>query len=517
MAGLSQWWLAHILGWGRIARVWSGCLVVGAGHLCGKLEMGTTSLLLSTAACSLVIPPFIGILIHQRRRYVVLFAMTVALAIVSGQGYLQIGTALTLPIIALSFSTKRALWEKILIGGVLGVALAGFFVVPFAHFYPQLGKDIDKTFASSQPLAYLPLNLIISDTKFYLTTELSKQPYGYLYMMFIGWIPVGLAITTVRFFPSEKKRIFIALLIGIAVFWCWASALFLRPLVQISPEFVSGIRNPAVIASLSVPLVIALAAWGVDLLWQHPSKFILTTDSPSFSFQGKWVQIILLPFLLSSLFSTYKFSQLWLITQMQDQKLVATLEKVNSSNSEWVAIPFGEHFWAPIAAEMGIKLTNQVRPSSWRNRPAPAPHWEMRHTPFDSAELLNAGIYGLEHAEQSYASVIDENGKITPCKAHASGGHIDVECSATKEGKLVVQENSWSGWQVSIDGDNAKLEKDRWLKTSAPAGTHTYQFRYRPIDVYFGLFLSICGIVASVWYLKGHSVKRVQQKESIAV
>ncbi len=57
MAGLAQWWLAYVLGLGWAARVWSATMAVAAGHLAARMELGAFGVVLSTAACALVLPP----------------------------------------------------------------------------------------------------------------------------------------------------------------------------------------------------------------------------------------------------------------------------------------------------------------------------------------------------------------------------------------------------------------------------------------------------------------------------
>lgn len=79
------------------------------------------------------------------------------------------------------------------------------------------------------------------------------------------------------------------------------------------------------------------------------------------------------------------------------------------------------------------------------------------------------------------------------------GGNIDIECQADSPGTLIVMENSWSGWKAKIDGRKAALDSSPWLSVDAPAGTHSYEFRYRPWDVPLGGALSLVGIGLAIW------------------
>jgi len=101
-----------------------------------------------------------------------------------------------------------------------------------------------------------------------------------------------------------------------------------------------------------------------------------------------------------------------------------------------------------------------------------------------------------------------------PCSATASGGDIDVECATNSSGKLIVTENSWTGWQANRDGIPIALDANRWLSVEAPAGSHHYEFRYRPWDVWVGLLLTLIGIVLCVrWWFRSPGTKSTIKAE----
>ena len=94
MAGCAQWWLSKVMGFGRVARLWSGLLAVVGGHLAARMELGTFGVLLSTAACSLVLAPGVALGLTGKRRYSILLGVMTGLALLAGQGYMQIGLGL---------------------------------------------------------------------------------------------------------------------------------------------------------------------------------------------------------------------------------------------------------------------------------------------------------------------------------------------------------------------------------------------------------------------------------------
>ena len=49
--------------------------------------------------------------------------------------------------------------------GVSGLLLAAPLLVPVAHFFPHFSKAVDPEIRTIQPLAFMPLNLVINDTR----------------------------------------------------------------------------------------------------------------------------------------------------------------------------------------------------------------------------------------------------------------------------------------------------------------------------------------------------------------
>jgi hypothetical protein len=169
-------------------------------------------------------------------------------------------------------------------------------------------------------------------------------------------------------------------------------------------------------------------------------------------------------------------------------------------------MPYGVHFWAPVAAAQGLKLTDQVRPASWRDRVPPPPGlrlvWgqDATSTPWRTLD----GFYLVRDDENPYAYV-QVGEALLPCVAQAQGGHIDVACDVDVSGTLVVRENAWTGWRVWRDGQRVWVGRENgWLAVAAPAGRHTYAFRYVPWDAPLGMFFTFVGLLtAAAWWWPG--------------
>ena len=511
MAGIAQWWLAKALHLGRIPRLWSALLAVAGGHLSARMELGAFGVVLSLAACSLVLAAAVDLGINRRRRATLLLALTLALAIVAGQGYMQVGLALgagpALLFLLLDEERIAPVWKQFAVAGGLAILLAAYFLIPMLHFYPQTYKEVDPTFSSAQPLAYAPLNLVIDDPDFHHSEALQKLPYPHLNANFIGWLPILLLLPAVRFVQDSRWRELAFLFTAIVFVFLASSAITLKLLALIAPTFAAGIRHPAQIAALAVPPLLALSAWGLHHLLQRQELWPnIIFARPRGSGEARLLSVnfswlVIIPLLLWSLFSVYRFSQYWLHLTPEDNNIREVVEHVKTQNTQWVGLPFGEHHWMLPALEAGLKVSGGIRTWNWADRALPAATIEVAALPNDQAppdaELLN-GLTILRFPTNEYAYVQAGAEKI-PCAATARGGHIDVRCNTSEDGMLIVQENAWSGWQVTRNGRPVMLLDGPWLSTPVPAGEHTFQFRYRPWDVLLGLSLTALGLLLTLY------------------
>jgi len=516
MAGVAQWWLARVLSLGLSARIWSAAMAVTAGHLAGRLNLGVFGVVLSTASCSLIIAPALHLALHGRRRMAVLLSVVLALAIVSGQGYLQLGVVFALlPAFLVMLLDNRVrlrpVWKEFAIAGGLALLLSGIFLVPLLHFWPNFAKEIDPAFGSVQPLEYVPLNLVIRDVPFYITENiLFKQPYPYLYVNYISWVPIFLAVIAIRLVPRRQLRVLLFFIVAIGLVYVASSGGLVGALARLVPTFAAGVRNPPLIAGLAVPLILALAAWGLDLLlkirWPALSLAISSVAGlrSLLGLRADWL-LMALP-LLWALRSTYDFSQTWLRTKPFEPGVAQVIQALVPPTTAWVEPPFGEHFWTPPSITAGLKITTVVRPWAWKDRPAPPPYLRASRFKEDAALagfVKEVGEIVLLASPDNQYAFINTGTQNIPCQAQAIGGNIDVACDTPVTGQLIVQENNWSGWSAKRDGTSVALAPGRWLSVPAPAGQHHYTFRYRPWDVLLGGALTLLGLGALVWLWRG--------------
>lgn len=517
MSGLAQWWLARVLRLGQVARLWSACMAVAAGHLSARMELGAFGVVLSTAACALILPPLITLSQTASRRAAVQLGVTLALAALAGQGYMQVGLLLTMPAIILLVPWEEKylslLGRRFALAAVLAFLLAALFLVPFLHFLPQFVKETDANFKVAQPFSYIPLNLVINDQDFLTTKSLHKTPYPHLNANYVGWIPLLLAMLAFSGQRNQAERRVVIFLAAQALLAIWvSSAIPLSWLVRFAPfqsisDLIAGIRHPPQIAGLAIPAILALAGIGLDrLLQQRWTQLQLILDhakkaTPSLSLSLRW--LLLFP-LLFALNDARSFAQKWIYTEQLSPRVPEVLEGLRTPDLQWVNAPFGEHFYTESAMGMGLKLASGIRTWNWKDRPFPKPVLEANHLgppPAMTQETVMGGVpIYVAPPSREYATVVHFDTSTTVCTAQGIGGDIEVNCDAPQAGILTIKENSWSGWRAEVDGEAVELEASQWLAVEIPAGKHTIEFRYRPWDVPLGILLSLIGITLALYH-----------------
>lgn len=516
LAGLAQWWLALVLRVGRAARLWSSAMAIAAGNLSGRMDDGVYAVVVSTVACALTLPPMIQLCRDGRRRSAAVLGITLALAAVAGQGYLQIGLALCAPALLFLLVSNplgvALLVRRLGLAVAIGALIAAPFLVPVAHALPSFAKDLDPAFTAAQPFAAVPLNLVINDPDFYRTNALHKLPYPYLYVNYIGWIAVLLAVVgVVALWPHRRRMAFFLPTTAILAMWI-SSATPLRWLVNATAfsrrvsEFFAGVRNPAVIAGLAVAPLLALAAVGVDSALKPRCgplrlRIGLGGADPAASRELRVdLRLLLIVPLAVSLHQARVFSANWLGTARQPVETMSrVLAALHTPDLQWVNPPFGEEFWLGLAHEQDLKLSPGIRPWNWTGRAKPEPVREAGRAGPPPGMSLKGMVAGLSifvaSPGREYAAITHADGTRTVCTAHGGGADIDVTCDAPQPGRLTVEEYSAPGWSARVNGASGPvLNADGWLAVDVAAGRNVVALRYRPWDVPVGLLLMLAGL-----------------------
>jgi hypothetical protein len=156
----------------------------------------------------------------------------------------------------------------------------------------------------------------------------------------------------------------------------------------------------------------------------------------------------------------------------------------SAGQTEWLQPPWGENQFFTPAMDAELKIAGYFRPWRWNGHNSPPPFAEALRLKLWPGDVTYAGVTAgaslTLHLDNPYAAIINSREGLVPCRAVALGGEIDVTRDSLEPGQLVVQENTLTGWSVRLDGNPATLAQSVWLTTPAPAGQHTYRFRYRP-------------------------------------
>jgi hypothetical protein len=154
LGGFAQWWLGRVLGLGRIACVWSGCLAIAAGGLAGRMNNGAVPIIISAVCFALVLPPAIQLARDGRRRTAAVLGLVLALALTSGHGYFQIVFPFLAPLFLIFILGNplglKLLIRRYLLAIVIGVLVAAPFLVQYARFYPSFEKRKYPDFTATQ-------------------------------------------------------------------------------------------------------------------------------------------------------------------------------------------------------------------------------------------------------------------------------------------------------------------------------------------------------------------------------
>jgi hypothetical protein len=509
LAGLAQWWLGRVLRIGRIARLWSACMAVAAGSLASHMSLGSTGMVLSSAAAALVWPPLILLSRTGRRREAVWLGLALGSLLLAGNGYMQVACAFAAPAILLFLpGERRKILSRYLLAAGIALLLAAPVLVPFLHFLPGFSKDFEPGFQWAQPLAYVPLNLVITDFAYYQSNVLGKLPYAYSYALFIGWVPVLLACWGLRDGGDREERravLFLAVLVLLS-FWI-GSAGPLKLIIKALPfrwviSFVGGLRYTGYMAGLAVPPILALAGLGLNKLLaaRWPALQLIGKSGTALSVNLRW--LLAVPLLLAML-SAKEFGSRWIALWPLPPEQAPVLAALRTPDSQWVSTPFGEDHWVEPAIGSGLKLANNAYLTwHWEGHPSPEPVLAASRQGAPPGMQPRGIVNGIQISAtptgREYAAAVHADGRRTACSARGVGGDIDVVCNLPSPGILTVRENSWSGWKARVAARSLQLLPGQWLAVRLPAGRNVVRFRYRPWDVPLGIFLFLCGVALSV-------------------
>jgi hypothetical protein len=246
---------------------------------------------------------------------------------------------------------------------------------------------------------------------------------------------------------------------------------------------------------LAVPPLLGLAAIGVEHLIGRES---LTRRRSTLS------RLLLAASLLAALYEAWNFDHRWLGVHPVEVDVDRVLGRL-SAGADWVSVPLGEHFFMPPALDREMRIaTDAFNTWHWRNRRDPLPRrtaWRGAPPPnLEIVDRIGDVTITADPSSPHYAVLLSVGGK-SVCQATGIGGNIDVTCDSDRPGLLVVQEHWARGWTVSRGDKRRHVTPGEWLTAGMPAGRSTVRFRYRPVELWWGIAFWALGYSAAAWWI----------------
>ncbi len=519
-AGLALWWQGWLWRVRPVVRVWGAWMVMASGMISARLELGDLHTVFSLGALAWMFPAWWYAWQKAGRFAALPFAWALGLGILAARGYHLFGALVTWgALVALMLwiekAHRRALWTKAWRGLLGAFLLAAPVLLPLARMWPDMVKETDPSFHTTQSLGNLIFNFLIADPEFYRSDLLGKLGYPHLTCFFVGWVPfllAGYALVVGHLDSAWRERKWP---LGWTALWAFlllwvASGQPLRWLIEYLPwprfqEFLAGIRHIEQIAALAVVPLLTLSMVGAEDLWQRLSQATLQVHIGARQITVSFT-VLLLGLLYLPLRTGWQLEESWMyLTEAPD--LSRGLDFLAQAGYQWVDPPFGEHFWVEPAVDRHLKvLTTAILRWRWRDWEMPAPRRMLaRGVPeeneADEIVEIEEGLYGLVYQGEEYAFWERPDGTRVPCEAGGWGGQIELRCPEVGgPARLWVMEKAWPGWWAWYDGHWHRLKPEAlYLSLASEAPPRTVRLRFLPEASLVGFWVALGWILWQVW------------------
>jgi len=111
----------------------------------------------------------------------------------------------------------------------------------------------------------------------------------------------------------------------------------------------------------------------------------------------------------------------------------------------------------------------------------------------------------LEREGQALQSL--ENGRLTTATVQITEyglNRVDIVAMLDAPAYVVLADNFYAGWQATIDGEKTPIYRANSVSRAVqvPAGTHTIQFTFLPLDFLFGAMVSLATLLLALFLLR---------------
>jgi hypothetical protein len=504
LMALASWWFAYQLNVHSIVRVWFGLASMMGGHMTSRLELGNIGLALSLASAWLTVVSIWWFVARPNLLRAIVVAMTLAGTLLAGQGYVQLILVSLLPLLGWYawqqqvFAMPRR--QLVVYGGVIATLVITITAPLWVHVIQpnQLYiKEVAEDNRFYQPITRLFANLILDDYDLAKSDIYNNFAYPWAYSTFIGVSSVIFALSGLYWIRAVAHRVVYGVFAAIAVWSAVIASGGLTWLVQYIPNEwvqiqIAGLRylvvaNGYLALSLLVMAMLALHAVLTESHWWPAVMQRIRT--PMIGQLGVTVGVVLL--LVVNLQQLYAFNKSWVDDvngyDPQHQRFVDVL---NTEPHGLVQAP--NWLLMPLLAN-NYKMTGVVIPWQKPVNILPEPQYMVEMEQPVNSELIavhdeNWSIYRNLAPTAAYAVVFHADGATTPCRAHATAGDVDVECTLDQPGELRVAEFMLPGWLAMRNNIAVALNHDavgnddnlNFIRLPVDAGESTIALRYRP-------------------------------------
>ena len=429
-----------------------------------------------------------------------------------------------------------------ILGGLLALAITAITALPQIEVARYLYKPpIDDKHAAGQPIEALFVNFLISDEAYYNTDLFNMQHSMIGHYSYIGLLPFLFLLGVPLAWQGGRKRAIIWLvLIGlVGLTYAAGTHTPIWPFYRNLPG-ASTLRFPERMLGMSTISLIALAALGLDTWWQRSTeaKHFITIgirssddEASSSMLSVNPLQLLLLLLTIGSLLFVYQNNKKHLKLRVRNQTAEETMRSVQqaigdrefhlfapmdfsllASSKHEIGLINPPMVWvidrkAPLrdwltvmhnAAEYALVLDGQAAPAHARRSELIADYvgYDLYYLPDAMPYAFTASLN--VQPEQTLLSAPEHVQAVTALRPTPRRIHLEATTKGTE--RLVVAENAYSGWKVTIDGKAAPVEAfNGFLSVRTLPGTHEYRFHFDPWLPKVALLITLLATSYAFW------------------
>jgi hypothetical protein len=543
VAGLGQWFLAHVFGLRGIFRLWAGLLFALSGGLALLSWLGWYELLVGAAWFPWCFAALWVALRRRDRLSVVLAALAVTMVLTTGGGYYPLYLLVSLVVLvgAVLVGSQPAdrgrLLRRAMAVAALAAGLSAVYLAPLIDGVRYTGRDAppDLVQLNSQRIDYALFNYVVSDDAWLRAEALNKASGSGWY--YIGVLPIAaLALLPWLYSQFRHRRRGILTLLALAlVLLLWRANRYppVSYLYDLFP-FLYTFRFPnRLLIIITSPLVILSAIALQGLLVRARRRW--RGQKPGFPVI-EMMNLAMTIVLLLATANVFRVNQHYATApHPRNANARSALTWLRQEDPDLYYVNIGGELiywdWMAYAYELGMPVLNfrynrrvlsmdeQYGPGSPFNAQPRYVLVAQDQLPPDGATLAatfnEVNIWRRDNV-LPYAFAARPGEPVTPDTVRAVEVRLDgpnrvvAQAGAETDGEqLIVLVSDYPGWRLRVDGERAEMRPvNGYLGAMLSPGEHTYVFEFRPPQHTIGLAISLLSLLLCGWL--GWSERRVR-------